>query len=156
MLINTTTNQYPVFEYSVRSKYPNVSFPEDPKLVDWSQFGYAYVYPTAQPTHNPKLQQVTEILPQADQTGRYTQTWQVTDLDPVAIQLLELKESEGLADRARVTRTRLLALSDWTQVADSPLSQETRAAWATYRQALRDISQQEGFPHTITWPTQPQ
>jgi hypothetical protein len=57
------------------------------------------------------------------------------------------------AKSVRQQRGEKLKDSDWTQVADAPVDQ---AAWATYRQALRDISSQEGFPWTITWPTEPQ
>ena len=49
-------------------------------------------------------------------------------------------------------RNGLLAASDWTQVADAPVD---RAAWADYRQALRNITSQAGFPENIIWPTQP-
>jgi hypothetical protein len=59
---------------------------------------------------------------------------------------------EEQALNVRSERQALLRQSDWTQVADTPVDQ---AAWATYRQALRDISSQEGFPWTIEWPTQP-
>jgi hypothetical protein len=52
----------------------------------------------------------------------------------------------------RSERDGLLTASDWTQVADAPVD---KAAWATYRQALRDIPQQEGFPATVVWPSQP-
>jgi hypothetical protein len=41
---------------------------------------------------------------------------------------------------------------DWTQIADSTAD---KPAWATYRQALRDISAQSGFPWTVTWPETP-
>lgn len=54
------------------------------------------------------------------------------------------------ADEARAIRNNLLAECDWTQVADAPVDQ---AAWATYRQALRDITAQAGFPNDIVWPT---
>lgn len=57
------------------------------------------------------------------------------------------------ASHARQERDRLLAASDWTQVADAPVDQ---AAWATYRQALRDIPLQAGFPNSIVWPTKPE
>jgi hypothetical protein len=57
------------------------------------------------------------------------------------------------ADEVRTKRDSLLAQSDWTQVADAPVDQ---AAWATYRQALRDIPSQAGFPNEITWPTEPE
>lgn len=55
-----------------------------------------------------------------------------------------------LTNEVRALRNALLSASDWTQVADAPVDQ---AAWATYRQALRDITSQEGFPHSVVWPT---
>ena len=55
-------------------------------------------------------------------------------------------------EEARSKRNQLLTASDWTQVADAPVDQ---AAWATYRQELRDITSQEGFPEAITWPVAP-
>jgi len=58
-----------------------------------------------------------------------------------------------LATQARDKRNTLLTASDWTQVADAPVDQ---TAWATYRQALRDITDQVGFPETITWPAEPE
>jgi len=51
-------------------------------------------------------------------------------------------------------RKKLLAGTDWTQMPDVSLA--TKAAWATYRQALRDITAQAGYPTEITWPTPPQ
>jgi gentisate 1,2-dioxygenase len=61
-------------------------------------------------------------------------------------------ESMEKAEEARKTRNDKLSASDWTQVADAPVD---KTAWATYRQALRDISEQEGFPWTIEWPESP-
>jgi hypothetical protein len=58
-----------------------------------------------------------------------------------------------LATAARSKRNGLLSQSDWTQVADAPVDQ---AAWATYRQALRDITIQAGFPENIDWPVAPE
>lgn len=62
-----------------------------------------------------------------------------------------MKDAEQ-AKSVRQQRTDKLKDSDWTQVADAPVDQ---AAWATYRQALRDVTAQEGFPWTITWPEMP-
>ena len=56
------------------------------------------------------------------------------------------------AVEARLQRDGLLDQSDWTQIADAPVDP---AVWVTYRQALRDITGQAGFPNTITWPTKP-
>lgn len=57
--------------------------------------------------------------------------------------------------KIRQQRYVLLTQSDWTQVVDSPLSEEKRLEWAAYRTALRDIPEQEGFPETVIWPTVP-
>ena len=56
------------------------------------------------------------------------------------------------AKSVRASRDAKLAESDWTQVADAPVD---KAVWATYRQALRDITAQSGFPWTIEWPIAP-
>ena len=56
------------------------------------------------------------------------------------------------ATSVRSSRTVMLKDSDWTQVADAPVD---KAAWATYRQALRDVTAQAGFPWTIDWPVAP-
>lgn len=57
-----------------------------------------------------------------------------------------------VAAKVRTERNKKLADTDWTQLADS--SADT-TAWATYRTALRDLPTAEGFPHNITWPTEP-
>lgn len=56
------------------------------------------------------------------------------------------------SEKVRIKRNKLLAQSDWTQVADAPVDQ---AAWATYRQALRDITEQDGFPISVDFPAEP-
>ena len=62
-----------------------------------------------------------------------------------------MKDAEQ-AKSVRATRGEKLKESDWTQVADAPVDQ---AAWAAYRQALRDVTTQQGFPWTVDWPTIP-
>jgi hypothetical protein len=53
-------------------------------------------------------------------------------------------------------RKRLLYASDWTQIPNNPLTVEQQQAWASYRQALRDIPAQSGYPFNVIWPTPPQ
>ena len=53
----------------------------------------------------------------------------------------------------RRTRDELLAETDWTQARDVTLAND--AAYTTYRQALRDVPTQAGFPWTVEWPTKP-
>ena len=59
-------------------------------------------------------------------------------------------------DKLRAMRAVLLRATDWTQAADSPLSQEHRTAWAAYRQALRDLPQTYSGNGPIPWPTAPE
>jgi len=56
------------------------------------------------------------------------------------------------AKSVRQSRSEKLAECDWTQVADAPVD---KAVWATYRQALRDVTAQSGFPWTVEWPVKP-
>lgn len=55
----------------------------------------------------------------------------------------------------RVERDAMLAGCDWTMVEDVPLSANEKAAWTAYRQALRDVPEQGGFPWVIEWPVRP-
>jgi hypothetical protein len=52
----------------------------------------------------------------------------------------------------RATRNAKLAACDWTQLPDAPVD---AAAWADYRQALRDVTAQPGFPDAVIWPAAP-
>ena len=52
-------------------------------------------------------------------------------------------------------RNNKLTASDWTQMADSPLSDSKKAEWATYRQALRDLPANTSDPANPTYPTKP-
>lgn len=60
---------------------------------------------------------------------------------------------EPLDGKVRAQRNQILIASDWTQIDDAPVD---KAAWATYRQELRDIPEQLGFPEDVIWPTPPE
>jgi len=81
--------------------------------------------------------------------GKWYTKYSVADMDADAIAAKDTEQAKSV----RTSRGDKLKDSDWTQVADSLVD---KAAWATYRQALRDVTQQSGFPWTITWPTQPE
>lgn len=69
-----------------------------------------------------------------------------------------IREPEvNVSDYIRITRRNLLMLSDWTQGADSPLTEAKRTEWAAYRQALRDLPDTTTATHIdqIEWPQQP-
>jgi len=59
-------------------------------------------------------------------------------------------------DDLRIQRNMMLVASDWTQGNDSPLTDEVKAKWAKYRQALRDLPQAHLDPNTVIWPDAPE
>jgi len=59
------------------------------------------------------------------------------------------------AKSVRATRDTKLSESDWRVIKAAETATTLDAAWATYRQALRDVTGQSGFPWTITWPDAP-
>jgi len=62
-------------------------------------------------------------------------------------------DEENAAMQIRIKRNKLLTACDWTQVNDVPAA--TSQKWATYRQALRDITGQQTFPENVVWPVAP-
>jgi hypothetical protein len=80
--------------------------------------------------------------------------WPHNGLPPPAKPLVytEAEENDRKAAEVRAERNAKLTATDWTQVADAPVD---KSAWATYRQALREVPTQAGFPNTIVWPTDP-
>jgi hypothetical protein len=73
----------------------------------------------------------------------------------ILLQQQELAASlatDSLASAVRSERNQLLSSCDWTQIGDAPVD---ATAWKVYRQTLRDITTQEGFPTDIIWPTKP-
>lgn len=81
--------------------------------------------------------------------GKWYTKYSVSDLDAEGIAAKDAEQAKSVRD----TRNQKLKDSDWTQVADAPVN---KAVWATYRQELRDLTSQTGFPWDITWPVQPE
>jgi hypothetical protein len=104
-----------------------------------------------------------------DDNGNWVDNWEVVDMfadtteDGVTTTKAEhetayqAKLDANMAENHRVTRNKLLADSDWTQMNDSPLSNEDKTSWATYRQELRDMSDLDAWPNIADddWPVAP-
>lgn len=100
------------------------------------------------PNYNYETEKV-ELNTLAEQVdGEWVQGWTVSTM---TAEEKTVKDAESAA-AARQHRDALLQATDWMAMSDTTLSTE----WSTYRQALRDISAQDGFPYTITWPTEPE
>jgi len=80
--------------------------------------------------------------------GKWYTKYSVADMDDEAKTAKDTEQAKSVREQ----RSTKLKDSDWTQVADAPVD---KTVWATYRQALRDVPSQSGFPWEVTWPTQP-
>ena len=75
-----------------------------------------------------------------------------SNMTPAEVDAFERnKPVPDVALDVRLKRNRLLSDTDWMALSDNTMS----PAWASYRQALRDITAQEGFPYSVNWPTKP-
>ena len=82
-------------------------------------------------------------------------------IDLTAEEIAEVEARVAAADQdfsgVRGQRNGLLANSDWTQLGDAPLTDEKKAEWVTYRQALRDYPAESDKVSTLpAWPTPPE
>ena len=84
-------------------------------------------------------------------TGQELEDWK--EVDRLATETAPQKKAE----EHRFTRNTLLSQSDWTQMDDSPLTSEQKTVWATYRTALRNLSDHSNWPNLedADWPTKP-
>lgn len=89
-------------------------------------------------------------------TMPYTETNYQLALSEAWLGEITVEEVADTADEIRARRDRLLAATDWAVLPDSPLDAQSLEAVKTYRQALRDVPQQEHFPDSITWPQIPE
>jgi hypothetical protein len=136
-----------VLESNFKQLFPGTSFSQFLTPSDVEPFGFGMYDFASQPKPG-KYEKVVEVEPVKDDQGIYRQTWAVAQMDDSE----KAAEDERKAVSIRAERNAKLAASDWTQIADSTAD---KAAWAAYRQALRDITAQAGFPWTIDWPEQP-
>jgi hypothetical protein len=135
--------EYPIYEGEVRLRFPNVSFPDNFDAPE----GYVKIVSTTAPENLP-YHYIDNEVP-VFQDGQWVQQWkQVPFSDAQKAEQL-VKITVG----ARQRRHMMLGASDWTQGKDIPDSIST--PWATYRQALRDVPAQSGFPENIQWPVPP-
>jgi hypothetical protein len=102
-----------------------------------------------------------------DANGNWVQAWSVVDMfadtteDGVTTTKAEHEAAyqadldAKAAESVRTQRDAKLAESDWMVIKSAETGIALAAEWATYRQALRDITQQDGFPNEIDWPAEP-
>jgi len=124
---------------ALRKENPSVSFAEPIDAATLSEYNVYVVKNTVPPKFDAKTHYIKNEIKQVD--GEWFQVWSV----------FELPENEA-AENIRQERNAKLKESDWTQLKDSP---GDTTEWVEYRQGLRDITQQDGFPFKVVWPDLP-
>lgn len=138
--------KWPLSHGDILSLFPNVSFPLPFQDVDMPELGLFVLTDGTIPT--PSRFEKIEERPPIQIDGTWTRQWEVISFSE------EEKQSalEAMAATHRKERNSRLERCDWTQLADAPVDS---SIWAAYRQELRDISSQPGFPWEINWPIPP-
>lgn len=83
--------------------------------------------------------------------GKWYTNWIAVDIDNKAKLVLD----ERVAEFVRIDRNKKLSDTDWVVIKAIETNSSLSSDWISYRQALRDISQQSGFPWDIEWPIEP-
>ena len=138
-IVDGAVEAYPYTVADLKSDNPSTSFPAT--VTDALLQGYK-MYPVTQsdlPEHDGLISYVEEATPTLVD-GAWTQTWQVKNYE-LSIQQRNVRQE----------RDKLLFETDYLALSDTTLSSEM----AAYRQALRDVPAQAGFPASVTWPTKP-
>lgn len=141
---------YPYSLEDLRRDNPNVSFPLFPSAEDLALYDVFPVSSVPKPTVNDSCK-VTEGVPEL-RDGAYFQVWVIAQKTEQEVAF----DTEEKARLARLERNTRLMDCDWTQLPDVELTDIEKTEWSAYRKALRDITEQVGFPNRIEWPTPPQ
>ena len=143
----------------IRKLNPNVSLPKVWNSNVYEALGIDPVLATPEPTPSAAYKTVVRDGAEQDSSDNWVQKWSEQDMfadteeatkseqeTAYQAQLDAAAASVARSERdAKLTETDWMGMSDVTMLAD----------WATYRQALRDVPAQSGFPNSITWPDEP-
>jgi hypothetical protein len=140
--------QYPYTTDMLRLDNPNVSFPKSMSNELLASYG---VYPVVV-LDSPVYSEDSQKAIQDNEPTLNGDSWELcwTVVNKTAEE--EQQYDSIMSTEVRATRDRLLAETDWYGLSDVTMPAEI----ATYRQALRDVPAQDGFPHNVVWPTKPE
>lgn len=142
-LTNGVPEKYSIGQ--LRRDNPQTSFPKQISNDVLASYG---VYPYTRPTYDEYDQLAWRIVDGdfvQDAGGNWSLPW-----------VLQARPLEEAQDRVRSNRDYLLSKTDWRVTKAYERSENLPAEWELYRQALRDVTAQEGYPFNVTWPTKPQ
>ena len=134
-----------LFGGDVRKLHKKVSFRSDGGT--FSDLGYDEIASTPPPAPSGTDKAVYRDGETQDANGDWAEAWAERDMTVEEVQ----QRDDGKAEQVRAERNEKLANSDWTALSDVTMTAEM----TEYRQALRDVPAQAGFPNTIAWPDSP-
>jgi hypothetical protein len=140
---------HPVAEENFRMLFSK-TFPSLLTPQDVQGTGFA-LYEFSQQPELTRYEKMVEGVPRKSEDGRVFQTWQVVEMDEGE----KLDVDNVQANIIRQQRNSKLYRTDWIFAPDSPLNETQKQAYITYRQALRDVPSQAGFPWDVQWPVEP-
>ena len=153
----------------IRRSMPNTSLPRVWTASICDSLGIDPVLAAPAPTPSGEYKSVGRNGVVQDANGNWVQAYVERDMfadyvDDDGVTVTKASQEEAYtatkdaeaATAARATRDSLIASCDWMAIKAFEAGTTVGTEWATYRQALRDVSAQAGFPNDITWPTQPE
>lgn len=151
MYVLAPSGNVQAFPYSIdqlKKDNASTSFCSPISEADLAAFGVFPVKDTAPPAYDESTHRIENAHPEFI-GGEWVRSYNIVALSAEEVNERTIEKSELV----RAERNAKLAESDWTQLQDTTVNQQ---AWAVYRQGLRDIPQQAGFPWTVNWPSLPQ
>lgn len=131
-----------------KQMFPNVSFPVSGPSDAFLAENNAYKVNLFK-DHDRATQKLVACEPYVEGGWAYTVKVEAKTAEDIAA------ETASKSAKVRADRDGRLSKTDWTQLDDSPITNAKKLEWATYRQALRDIPLQAGFPENVSWPKEP-
>lgn len=144
----STVIEYPYSMEKLRSDNPGTSFPVEMSDSELSEWGVQPVTEEPAPTFNEATEQAEQAEP-ALINGSWLVAWVISAASSEEQEQRRTKK----ALEVRLFRDTGLKGCDFTQLLDS--ADDTKAKWSDFRQLLRDVPQQTGFPWNVTWPIPP-
>ena len=152
-ITNGTVDTYPYNVGQLRRDNPQTSFPKQVPDEMLAEYGIYPVTIETAPSFDVRTQKATQTDTPTLVDGAWVLTWSTTS--KTAEEIAEYDANTAASNR--IKRNGLLNDSDWTQMNDSPLTNEDKTAWAVYRSELRNLTDDAAWPNLSDsdWPVAP-
>lgn len=145
--------EYPVTYTNLKQLYPSIVFSTIPTKDQVDPLGYGLFY-ISYPEQVPQTHSEQDGYSYNEQNSSWTYKWKYTPYTQEEIVAEEQANLDKKWAQFRANRNAKLSMSDFTQLADAPFTQEKKAEWAVYRQSLRDLPNTVDI-NNIVWPLAP-